>query len=169
MKKIDAYVLVKNSDGYKALHSVYIDKTLAEIKKLNMPKQNLDSRFSYEIESTELYIDEDVNSISSIEYERALDIVKVYQEQQKAKSYAMYEPAGCSFCNRGQLRTGGGSDLSVTYWDRCKCANIKTKRYQEFLDNVDDMLVKDYNVEKEKYFDNNSHIKIGNNMTDRSW
>lgn len=110
-----------------------------------------------------------MNEITISQYNEAKKIVVQYEEQQKALSYAMFEIAGCRMCSRGQLYSGGGSELSITYYTRCECANIKTKRYATFLENADNMLVKDFNIEKSKFYDNNRHIVVGNNSVDRSW
>ncbi len=80
-----------------------------------------------------------------------------------------YEPAGCFACNRGQLYRGGKHELSVTYYDRCKCANIKTEKYKKFRKDRKKMNYADALIMGMKFFDNNSHISEGNNSEPRSW
>ncbi len=80
----------------------------------------------------------------------------------------MYKKAGCSQCTNGQIYSDGWSHLSVIYYERCPCANIKTKRYKKWLKkDKSHMLCKDVN--KKKFYDNNSYIIEGDNSTDRDW
>lgn len=88
-------------------------------------------------------------------------------------NHEKFQKAGCSRCSNGQLYSGGGDACSVTYYDRCECANVKTKRYQKFLDKKtklqEKLSYKDFTTIEKLWYDNNSNIRVGNNAVDRSW
>jgi len=90
-----------------------------------------------------------------------------------SKNFKMYKKAGCLGCNKGQIIHWGDTDLDVTYSSRCKCANIKRKKYKKFLKNKNnlkkEMLAYDFEMLENKWYDNNSYIREGNNSVDRSW
>lgn len=94
---------------------------------------------------------------------------KERKRYEKDNGIPMYKPAGCSRCHRGQKYSGGRDEFSVTYYSRCTCANVKTKRYKQFLKDKNDMKVKKALKEELKFYDNNSHISVGSNAVDRSW
>ena len=83
--------------------------------------------------------------------------------------WAKYEPAGCFTCNKGQITLGGQNECSVTYWRRCSCSRIKTKRYKKFLKGANKMIHKKFKKKAKKFYDNNSYITTGSNAIDRSW
>jgi hypothetical protein len=91
----------------------------------------------------------------------------------KDGNHEMFERAGCGRCSNGQLYSGGEDDCSVTYYDRCDCANVHTKRYNKFLKKTKKLQSKlsfnDFTTLKSLWYDNNSHIVVGNDCTDRSW
>ena len=88
-------------------------------------------------------------------------------------NHEKFEKAGCGRCSNGQLYSGGGDACSVTYYNRCECANINTKRYTKFLIKEaklqDKLSHTDFRTIERLWFDNNSNITEGNNTTDRSW
>ena len=90
--------------------------------------------------------------------------------KEKDNDWSMYKPAGCFKCRKGQVIIGNNGDgLSVVYYQRCECANIHSEKYEHFLANSNDMVMKDYRKICGKFYDNNSHITVGDNCTDRSW
>ena len=100
--------------------------------------------------------------------QKELKILKDIKKKH-TQSWEMFEPAGCHECNYGQLYSGGESELSITYYKRCKCANIKTKKYKKFLKDSNNMILKEYIAMESLFYDNNKHITVGDNETDRSW
>jgi hypothetical protein len=90
-----------------------------------------------------------------------------------SKNYKMYKKAGCSRCNKGQKIYGGATSLDITYFERCSCANIKRKKYKNFLKNKDklkkELTACDFEILENKWYDNNSYIIQGNDSVDRSW
>ena len=108
---------------------------------------------------------------------KAYRIIKEYEEEQakiaEENDFRMYEEAGCFNCSKGQIIRGGRTDLDVTYFIRCPCSKIKTKRYRKFLKNENklkkEMTTFDFENLKNKWYDNNSYISEGSNETDRSW
>ena len=107
----------------------------------------------------------------------AYKLIEKYEKKQKKKAeesnFSMFEKAGCSQCSNGQKYSGGRTELDITYYTRCTCANKKTKKYVEFLDKKEELMevmtAKDYELLYTKWYDNNSHITIGNNAVNRSW
>ena len=93
------------------------------------------------------------------------------KKKNNIRRWHKYEPAGCFACRQGQLYRGGRTELDVTYYDRCECANIKTKRYTKFLEKAKKgkMSHKKYLKKSLMFFDNNRHIVVGNNAVERSW
>jgi len=107
----------------------------------------------------------------------AYKTIEKYEKKQAKKAlendFRMYEDAGCGNCSDGQLYSGGGDYCSVTYYDRCDCANIETQRFKDFQKSKKKLWVKlsakDFNELEAKWYDNNSSITVGNNSVDRSW
>lgn len=81
----------------------------------------------------------------------------------------MYKKAGCFACHEGQMYSGGRSATSVTYYSRCECSKIKTKKYKKFLKKKKKMNHIEAMTAEMQFYDNYAHIIIGNNATDRSW
>jgi hypothetical protein len=107
----------------------------------------------------------------------AYKTIEKYEKKQAKKAlkndFRKYEEAGCSRCNKGQIISGGGDACSITYFKRCSCANKKTKRYKNFVRDKEqlkkEMSAYDFEILKNKWYDNNSHIVEGNNSVERSW
>ena len=108
---------------------------------------------------------------------KAFKTIEKYEKKKKAKAsrldFRMYETAGCSNCSDGQKYSVGGDATSVTYYDRCVCANKETENYKIFIKKKDKLMsklsAKDFLSYSCKWYDNNSHITVGNNAVDRSW
>ena len=83
----------------------------------------------------------------------------------------MYERPGCSSCHNGQKYSGGATELSVTYYDRCRCSKVYSNDYFRFQKIADEGAVSllDYRKIKGLFKDNNNHIHEGSNAADRSW
>ena len=92
--------------------------------------------------------------------------LKQYEED---NGIDMYERAGCWKCSNGQIYSGGATELSITYYKRCKCSKEKTSKYKKFLKEKDVMTVREAREREALFRDNNSHITEGNNAVDRSW
>jgi len=107
----------------------------------------------------------------------AYKTVAKYEKREAEKAALMdfrkFRPAGCHKCHNGQIISGGGDYCSVTYYERCKCANKKTDRYSKYLKDVsslmESMSAREFNELESKWYDNNSDISEGNNSVDRSW
>jgi hypothetical protein len=95
------------------------------------------------------------------------------EKRARKNDFRMYENAGCFACSSGQKYSGGGDACSVTYYERCKCANKKTERYKKFILDRDKLMTKmtakEFEILEFKWYDNNSHITEGNNAVSRSW
>jgi len=109
---------------------------------------------------------------------KAYKVIEKYEKKMAKKAlkndFRMYEDArGCTRCDKGQIISGGGDACSVTYFERCPCSKIFTKRYLDFMEEKDELMLKmnakEFNDYEAKWYDNNSHITVGNNFVDRSW
>lgn len=99
-------------------------------------------------------------------------IAKIEKKREKKRekdSWAKYEEAGCFACNKGQIIKSGRTELDITSYSRCKCANVQTKKYKKYLKKKPSMTVAESLILECKFYDNNSDITVGNNAEDRSW
>ena len=89
------------------------------------------------------------------------------------KSNHMYKPAGCINCNSGQITNRARTALDITSYNRCKCANINSKSYRYFRQHEQHILRHLNGIYAQSFTnmfkDNNRHIEVGSNATDRSW
>lgn len=89
------------------------------------------------------------------------------------KEYHMYEDAGCSKCGKSGYTLedafGGGGFAPAYNKKRCECTRKHTKKFANFIANKGDMLVKDYEEEMKKYYDNNAYCDSERYTDDRSW
>ena len=100
--------------------------------------------------------------------------ISIIEEQEKAlrKQFDMYEDAGCYKCGSEgyTLENVSGNPYISTYArTRCKCSKVFTVQYKNFLKNSYNMLVKDFNIMKDKFYDNNKYCDDKKPDMDRSW